>query len=133
MLDMEDLEALGKFIDQKIHSAIQRGPDVPEKTPEQAAADRASVVGVPDVPPDAGPLYYLHLANGDVVTSHDSASTHLQAGDSTQQIIGRFQVPPDALDEQGNLKTAVTSPGVTPQGDDGTPAQTIADPGDVNQ
>jgi hypothetical protein len=87
-LTQEDLAALGAFIDQKITAATAEKP----KTP----ADRASEVGVPEVPFDAGPLYYLHLANGDVIQSHDSASTHIAAADgSTQQIIGRFQVPPD--------------------------------------
>jgi len=100
-LDKSDLELLGRFIDQKLHDAFQHGPEPADTTPEA----RAAKVGVPEVPFDAGPLYYLHLANGDVVTSHDSSSTHLAAADgSTQQIIGRFAVPPDALNDDGTLK-----------------------------
>jgi hypothetical protein len=94
-LTQEDLAALGAFIDQKIAAATAAKPQTPE--------DRASVVGVAEVPFDAGPLFYLHLANGDVIQSHDSASTHIAAADgSTQQIIGRFQVPAD-VPEAGEL------------------------------
>lgn len=104
-LTQEDLAALGAFIDQKIHAAIQE----PEPR-EQTAADRASQVGVPDVPFDAGPLFYLHLANGDVIQSHDSASTHLRADDgSTQQIIGRYEVPADLPEPQAAPEGALTA------------------------
>jgi hypothetical protein len=96
----EELAQLGQFIDQKISAAVSQGPPAPEP------ANRESQVGKAEVPFDAGPLYYLHLANGTVLTSHDSSSTHMPGDDgSTQPIIGRFQVPPDALNDDGTLKS----------------------------
>lgn len=106
-LEKSDLEAIGSFLREEVSSVEQRllstlesrigeavsaqAPAEPQ-TPEAAASDRASVVGVPDVPPDAGPEYYVHLADGEVVVSHDSSSTHLpnEAGDPVQ-VIGRYQ------------------------------------------
>jgi len=62
---------------------------VAEATPEQVAQDRVSVVGKPDVDPEAGPEYYIHLADGSpVFKSHDSASTHING----VLVIGRYQV-----------------------------------------
>jgi hypothetical protein len=91
-LTQEDLAALGQFIDQKIHAAVQQGPAPAEP------ANRDSLVGRAEVAFDAGPLFYLHLANGTVLQSHDSASTHMADPEngSTQLIIGRYEVPADA-------------------------------------
>lgn len=87
----EDLAALGGFIEQKISSALSATAQAPAPTVEPVP--RESQVGVPDVPFDAGPLYYIHLANGEVIQSHDSASTHLADSEGrTQQVIGRFQM-----------------------------------------
>jgi len=60
----------------------------PEPTPEQVAQDRVSVVGKPDVDPEAGPEFYVHLADGQVVRSFDSSSTHVDG----QLVIGRYAV-----------------------------------------
>jgi hypothetical protein len=99
-LTQEDLAALSALMDQKIHAAESRGPAPAEPV------NRESQVGKAEVPFDAGPLYYLHLANGAVLTSHDSSSTHMPGDDgSTQPIIGRFQVPLDALNDDGTLKS----------------------------
>jgi hypothetical protein len=84
----EDLAQLGAFIDQKISQAA---PAAPASAPE---ADRASIVGVPEVDPEAGPEYYIHLADGEVLKSHDSSSTHLPSPEdgTTQLVIGRYTV-----------------------------------------
>lgn len=87
-LTQEDLALLGKFVTDEIEKKLSAAQSAPQ-TPE----DRASQVGVPDVDPEAGPEFYIHLADGEVVKSHDSSSTHLQssAGESVQ-VIGRYQV-----------------------------------------
>lgn len=108
-LDSGDLQAIKDFFGGELRSVEERlldvvesrigqaPPEVPadvpaEPTAEQAAASRAAVVGVPDVAPDAGPEYYVHLADGTVVVTHDSQSTHLpnEAGESLA-VIGRYQ------------------------------------------
>src|SRR6185437_12410963 len=66
----------------------QPKPEAPEPTPEQAAQDRVSVVGKPDTDPEAGPEYWIHLADGEVLKSFDSASTHVNG----VLVIGRYQV-----------------------------------------
>lgn len=109
-LTQEDLAALAGLMDQKIHAALQQGP--------AQAADRETQVGVPDVAFDAGPLYYLHLANGKTLISYDSASTHMADPDngSTQAIIGRYEVPPDApASDQAPTGSAALSDGGDPQ------------------
>jgi hypothetical protein len=85
-LTPEDLAQLGAFIDQRITQAVAQAPAGP-------AVDRASLVGVPEVNPQAGPEYYIHLAGGEVVRSFDSGSTHMAGSDgSTQLVIGRYPV-----------------------------------------
>jgi len=85
----EDLAVLGGFIESKVASLISSRTDAPAAEP----VPREALVGVPDVPFDAGPLYYVHLANGEIVQSHDSASTHLADTDGrTQLVIGRYPV-----------------------------------------
>lgn len=83
-LTAEDLAQLGAFIGTEIEKRLP---------PPPGPQDRASVVGVPEVPFDAGPEFYVHLANGEVIKSHDSSSTHMQAPDGeTVQVTGRYQV-----------------------------------------
>ena len=84
-------ERLLGVVESRIGGAAGPAPAEPQ-TAEEAAQARVSVVGVPDVPPDAGPEYYVHLADGEVVVTHDSASTHLpnEAGEPVQ-VIGRYQ------------------------------------------
>jgi hypothetical protein len=85
-LTQEDLALLGQLIDSKISAAPAAAPAAPE-------VDRASIVGTPEVDPEAGPEYYIHLAGGDVLNSYDSSSTHMAAKDGTTQlIIGRYPV-----------------------------------------
>lgn len=93
----EDLAQLAGFISQEVGKGIEAlKADIKpaEKTAEEIAAARASQVGVPDVPEDAGPLYYIHLADGSpVFTSHDSTSTHMDSGSGIPvAVIGRYQV-----------------------------------------
>jgi hypothetical protein len=97
-LDKADLEALGGFIRQEIATVVEGvearlTQQVADAAPAEAApVDRASVVGKPDVDPESGPDYYVHLADGSVVVSKDSASTHManESGDSVA-VIGRYQ------------------------------------------
>ena len=104
-LESGDLQAIKDFFGGELKNVEERllgvvesrigaapADAAPAPTPEQEAQTRASVVGVPDVPADAGPEYYVHLADGSVVVTHDSASTHLQndAGESLA-VIGRYQ------------------------------------------
>jgi len=63
-------------------------PAAPEPTPDQVAQDRIAVVGKPDVDPEAGPEFYIHLADGEVIKSFDSSSTHVNG----VLVIGRYQV-----------------------------------------
>jgi hypothetical protein len=92
-LSQEDLEALSNLIDSRINAAKP-----PEPTEEEVAADAANQqrlkAGVPDVDPEAGPDYYVHLANGDVITTKDSGSTHMGVDGETVAVIGRYLVHP---------------------------------------
>jgi len=94
-LDANDLQQLAAFVRQEVDAGIAQvrkdmGKESAPAAPEQ---DRASVVGVPDVPPDAGPEYWVHLANGDVITSYDSASTAVEVGGVGVPVVGRYQIP----------------------------------------
>jgi hypothetical protein len=60
--------------------------------PGTGSKDRASQVGVPDVDPEAGPEYWIHLADGTVLKSFDSSGTHLLSDGQAIQVIGRYQV-----------------------------------------
>jgi len=86
-LTPEDLANLGAFIDSRIQANSPAPAPVADTVP-----DRVSQVGKPDVDPEAGPLYYVHLADGSVVQSYDSASTHLDHDGKTLLVIGRYQV-----------------------------------------
>lgn len=92
-LDKADLELLGQFIDQRISGVIgDLEANREQKNAEKAAQNRDSVVGVPDVHPDSGPMFYVHLANGEVVESRDSSSTHVANSEGEPiQVIGRYQ------------------------------------------
>jgi hypothetical protein len=89
-LTEEDFKALGKFIESKVEGVFQAKADEPkpEATPEQVAQDRVSVVGKPDTDPEAGPEFWVHLADGEVIKSFDSSSTHVNG----VLVIGRYQV-----------------------------------------
>lgn len=87
----DELAALGQFISSEVGKAVDAIRGDLETRP-QTTQERASVVGVPDVAPDAGPEYWIHLADGTVMVSHDSASTHMPGADGTPvPVIGRYQ------------------------------------------
>jgi hypothetical protein len=89
-LDEKDLELLGGFIEKKLAAFTE---DLAGKAAESAVTSRVATVGAPDVDPEAGPKYYVHLADGSVVESYDSASTHMANADGTQvAVIGRYQM-----------------------------------------
>jgi hypothetical protein len=97
-LDKADLEALGGFIRQEIATVVQGVEErltqqVADSAPAPAAEiPREAVVGKPDVDPEAGPDYYVHLADGSVVVSKDSSATHMANADGeTVAVIGRYQ------------------------------------------
>lgn len=99
----EDLQQLAGFVRQEVASGVDalKAQMNKAKTPEQAAAERAAVVGIPDVAPDAGPLYWVHLANGDVIESHDSSSTHMDVNGVTVPVTGRWEMPENAREKEG--------------------------------
>lgn len=80
-----------RAVEDRILSTV--AGQISDAAPAAAAPqDRASVVGKPDVDPEAGPDYYVHLADGSVVVSKDSASTHMANGDGESvAVIGRYQ------------------------------------------
>lgn len=95
-LTSEELSQLGSFIKTEVGNAaadLRRELTPREPTPDELSAQRVGVVGAPEIDPEAGPLFYVHLANGQVVESHDSSSTHVAGDDGTTQlVIGRYQV-----------------------------------------
>jgi hypothetical protein len=98
-LENSDLQAIKNFFGSEIRSVEERllgvvesrlGGDSPEAPAEPQ--NRVAQVGAPDVAPDAGPEYYVHLADGSVVVSHDSGSTHMpNAQGEPVAVIGRYQ------------------------------------------
>jgi hypothetical protein len=89
----EDLAQLGGFVRQLVSDEISTlKTDLKQDAETMLVQNRTATVGAPDVDPEAGPDYYVHLADGTVVTSKDSSSTHLanDAGESVA-VIGRFQ------------------------------------------
>jgi hypothetical protein len=96
-LSAEELEQLGRFIESRAATVFEGLLADAESrksasTAANAAATREAIVGRPDVNPDAGPEFYVHLADGSVITSHDSGSTHMEADGKPVQVIGRYQV-----------------------------------------
>jgi hypothetical protein len=97
-LTKEDLEALGSFIETKVKDIAgdmiaTRESENAQQTADNAVQNRVSVVGKPDVDPEAGPKYYVHLADGSVLQTFDAGSTHM-ANDAGEQmaVIGRYQM-----------------------------------------
>lgn len=86
--DLDQIKVL--FASQPVPEPSQ--PPQADPTPDELAAARVAAVGKPDVNPEAGPLYYVHLANGDVVESYDAASTHLPVDGKSVLVIGRYAV-----------------------------------------
>jgi hypothetical protein len=123
----EDLAALaqmvGQTVDQKLqaHAASQpQGQNAPATDPKK---DYTRLAGVPDTDPTAGPTYYVHLANGDVIETQDSGATHMTVDGETVAVIGRYQKDseteyPPAQPVAGQYPPAANQP-VVP----GTPAQ----------
>lgn len=88
-LTPEDLQALAGLIDQKVSEAVsgQVQTAVTEATTPQPQTNDE-----PQNQPENQPVYYVHLANGKVIESRDSVSTHMTDPDSGEavQVIGRF-------------------------------------------
>ena len=96
-LSEEDFANLARFIEGAVDKRIEETKPA-EPTAEEAAQTAANEqrlkAGVPDVDPEAGPDYYVHLANGDVITTKDSGSTHMGVDGETVAVIGRYLVHP---------------------------------------
>ena len=100
-LEQSDLAQLGAFFRQAaeevkadiLQIVEQRIGEVEASVPAPAPeTPREAVVGKPDVDPEAGPEFYIHLADGQVIISRDSASTHMAGPDGQPvQVIGRYQ------------------------------------------
>lgn len=83
----EDLAQLAGFIGSEVEKGISA-----VKAELSKPADRTATVGSPDVDPEAGPKYWIHLANGDVLQSYDAASSHMDVNGEQIAVIGRYQV-----------------------------------------
>jgi hypothetical protein len=91
-LTPEDLETLGLFIDKKLDEHTESQAQMTEEHAKgDAAKDYTRLAGVPQVDPEAGPDYYVHLANGDVIESKDAGATHMEVDGETVAVIGRYQ------------------------------------------
>lgn len=88
-LTSEDLQALAGIIDSKVRDAVAGHVEAAvadATTPKPQTNDEAQ--NQPENQPD----YYVHLADGTVVTSKDAASTHMvnpETGE-TVAVIGRY-------------------------------------------
>ena len=83
----EDLAQLGAFVKSEVESAVASQVAV-------ATAPKAETNTEAQNLPENQPDYYVHLANGKVVTSKDAGSTHMTDPDTgeTVQVIGHFPV-----------------------------------------
>jgi hypothetical protein len=97
-LTEDDLKALGSFIKQETSQLLEEfkadyAKDAAQTQADQAVASRDATVGKPEVDPEAGPKFYVHLADGSIVQSFDSQSTHManEAGEPVA-VIGRYQM-----------------------------------------
>jgi hypothetical protein len=101
-LTQEDLEALSGIMDKKLDERAKHDKDeTSAKSAADARKDYTRLAGVPDVDPEAGPDYYVHLANGDVIETKDSGATHMDVDGETVAVIGRFQkyAAPDTTED----------------------------------
>lgn len=88
-LTPEDIAALGALIDSKVSEAVsgQVAAAVTEATTPQPQTNDE-----PQNQPENQPVYYVHLANGKVVESRDSVSTHMADPETGEAltVIGRY-------------------------------------------
>jgi hypothetical protein len=83
-LTAEDMEMLGSFIDQKLISVVG---DVKEAA-KAAEGSKGSVDAANST--EHAPMYWVHLADGSVILSTDSGSTHMDVDGDSVQVIGRY-------------------------------------------
>lgn len=77
----EDLQQLGEFVDAKVRAAVGEATAPPAPPPDDPAVA---------VTKEAAPYYYVHLADGKVLESQDSASTHMDVDGILVPVIGRY-------------------------------------------
>lgn len=85
----EELEQLGAVIDAKVSNAVGAQADA-----VAAEAAKPTTNDEPQNQPENQPDYYVHLANGKVITAKDSQSTHMTDPDTgeTVMVIGHYPV-----------------------------------------
>jgi hypothetical protein len=87
-LTAEDLAQLGEFIEKKIESVVEG------KVGEAVATATTPVPQTNDEPqnqPENQPDFYIHLADGSVIVSKDSQSTHMENSEGEAlQVVGRY-------------------------------------------
>ena len=88
-LTPEDLAALAGIIDDKVKAAVS-GQVADAVT--AATTPQPSTNDEPQNQPENQPDYYVHLADGTVITTKDSQSTHMENPETGEavQVIGRF-------------------------------------------
>jgi hypothetical protein len=85
-LEQSDFAQLGQFISQAVATELdKREAEKPVAPPvEPPKVDDANRMD------DEAPTYYVHLANGEVLESKDSGSTHMDVDGVSVLVIGRY-------------------------------------------
>jgi protein involved in sex pheromone biosynthesis len=85
-LEQSDFAQLGQFISQAVATELdKREAEKPAAPPvEPPKVDDANRID------DEAPTYYVHLANGEVLESKDSGSTHMDVNGVSVLVIGRY-------------------------------------------
>lgn len=78
-LSQEDLDQLGQFVSNVVEAKMQEKNVVTAPEPVADDPDTAATK-------EAAPWYYVHLADGRVLESQDSAATHMEGA----AVIGRY-------------------------------------------
>jgi hypothetical protein len=82
-LTPEDLEVLASLIDSGIKKVIDDRPVPAAPAENHGQPDAANST-------ENAPVYYVHLANGEVIETKDSASTHMDRDGVSVAVIGRY-------------------------------------------
>jgi hypothetical protein len=91
-LTQEDLEALGGLIDKKISAAVGDVETRLNDSVTQATTPQRQTNDEPQNQPENQPDFYVHLANGKVIETKDSQSTHIEDPETGEavMVIGRY-------------------------------------------
>jgi hypothetical protein len=84
-LTAEDLAAIAGALKPMVEDIVSdRVAAQPKATENHGEPDAANSL-------DGAPVYYVHLANGNVIETQDAGSTHMDVDGESVQVIGRFQ------------------------------------------